>query len=59
MNAEVEGRRVRELARTEAYHRGKFRLEDVVRHVPHLPAQFVADQCELAGFNARSTNEGG
>lgn len=44
--------RVRELARTEAYHRGPFMtFNDVARHCPSSwPARFVAEQCEAAGF---------
>lgn len=56
---ETEARRVRELARTEAYHRGpELTLMTVARHVPHLRLQFVIDQCELAGFPVRVSKPG-
>lgn len=49
---EQMGRRVRELARTAAYHRGPaMAYEDVAQHLPHdLNSRFIAEQCELAGF---------
>lgn len=44
--------RVRELARTEAYHRGiHMRFEHVAQHLPEaLRPRFIAEQMELAGF---------
>jgi hypothetical protein len=47
-----EGKRVRELARAEGYHRGVFMTyEDVARHLPPTwSPRFIANQCELAGW---------
>jgi hypothetical protein len=47
----IEQRRVREIARIEAYHRGPaMKYEDVARHCEGYRPRFVAEQCELAGF---------
>ena len=45
-------RRVRELARTAAYHKGPaMTYHDVAKHCPsHYTPHFIARQCELAGF---------
>jgi hypothetical protein len=50
-NFETAARHIRELARTEAYHRGHaMRYEDVARHVLTLSPRFIAEQCEAAGL---------
>lgn len=51
MTYEQAAKTVRELARTEHYHRGAHaKYQDIARHVPHLSPGFIANQCELAGF---------
>jgi len=49
---ESEQQRVRELARTAAYHSGAaMRYEDVARWLPSSwSPSFIARECELAGF---------
>lgn len=48
---EDAGRRVREIARAEAYHRGAaVSFGDIARHCTGYPARFIAEQAELAGF---------
>jgi hypothetical protein len=44
--------RIRELARTEAYHQGiHMTFESVAKHCdPKWPARLIAEGCELAGF---------
>jgi len=44
-------RRVREIARTEAYHRGPaMTYADVAKHCPGYAPHFIAEHCELAGW---------
>lgn len=44
-------RLVRDHARAAAYSRGPaMTFNDVARHLPPLPARFIAEQCELSGF---------
>jgi hypothetical protein len=52
MSAEQAGRRVREVARAEGYHRGAaMTFDSIARHCPpEWPARFIAEQAELAGF---------
>jgi len=49
---ESAARRVRELARTAAYHAGAaMTYADVATHCPEtFSPRFIAEQCELAGF---------
>jgi hypothetical protein len=44
-------KRIGQLARTEAYHRGiGLRFEHVASHCPGYPARLIAEGCELVGF---------
>lgn len=45
-------RRIGQLARIEAYHRGQLalRFEHVAGSCPGLPARLIAEGCELVGF---------
>ena len=53
---DIAARRVRELARTEHYHRGAAcTYEDIARHCDGLPARFICEQAELAGFPVWTT----
>lgn len=50
-------KRIKELARTEAYHRGSaITFDHVAAHCPHeWPAELIAEGCELAGFPVWAT----